>query len=288
MSLSFQQLLAEGVVVMDGAMGTLLQQRGISPGHPFDFANVTHPALVEAIHQEYVDAGSHLIETNTYGANRFKLSVHGLNDRVVEINRAGVAVARRAAGDRALVAGAMGPTGRHLAPIGKVQPEEASKAFLEQAQALLDAGVDLFLLETFADMDELHLAVEAVHSLCDLPIIAQKTFIEDGEALAAGLPRRVAERVAGWGVAAFGANCTNGPQRMLNIVRSLADVSDIPLSALPTAGLPQLIDGQIAYDATPRIFCPLRPPDRGSRRAPCGRLLRHHPGAYPRPGRSRA
>jgi methionine synthase I (cobalamin-dependent) len=131
----------------------------------------------------------------------------------------------RAAGDRALVAGAMGPIGRHLVPVGKITHEEAFRAFTEQAQALLDAGIDLFVLETFADLEELRLAVEAVRALCPHPIIAQKTFIEDGETLAGGLPRRVIEEVSRWDIVAFGANCTVGPQRMLSIIQEMAEGS---------------------------------------------------------------
>lgn len=254
MAAHLNALLADGVVVVDGAMGTLLQQRGIAQGHPYDLANITHPALVLEIHREYLAAGAQVIETNTYGANRFKLAAHGLEERVAEINRAGAAIARQAAGGRALVAGSVGPTGRHLAPIGKVDPEDAAAAFAEQVRALLEGGVDLFILETFADLEELRLAVNAVRAACDLPILAHKTFIEDGETIAAGLPARVAEAVAGWGLAGFGANCTVGPQRMLTIVQGMAEAATVPLSALPTAGLPQLVDGHIRYDATPEYF----------------------------------
>ncbi|HHX40492.1 MAG TPA: bifunctional homocysteine S-methyltransferase/methylenetetrahydrofolate reductase [Armatimonadetes bacterium] len=252
--MDLHQLLAEGVLVSDGAMGTLLEERGIPQGRAYDLANLTHPALVQSVHEEYIDAGARLIETNTYGANRFKLAPHGLGDQVAEINRAGVEIARRAAGDRALVAGAMGPIGRHLVPVGKITHAEAFRAFTEQAQALLDAGIDLFVLETFADLEELHLAVDAVRSLCSHPIIAQKTFIEDGETLAGGLPRRVIEEVSRWDIVAFGANCTVGPQRMLSIIQEMAEHSPLPISAIPTAGLPHLIGGRVAYDATPEYF----------------------------------
>ncbi|NLC55643.1 MAG: bifunctional homocysteine S-methyltransferase/methylenetetrahydrofolate reductase [Armatimonadetes bacterium] len=254
MAIDLDQLLAAGVVVLDGAMGTLLQQHGIPHGHPYDFANLTHPAIVQGIHAEYVAAGAHIIETNTYGANRFKLSAHGLGERVAEINAAGARLARQAAEGRALVAGSVGPIGRHLAPVGKVSPSEAAAAFAEQVQALLEGGVDLFVLETFTDLEELRLAVDAVRAACALPILAHKTFIEDGETLAEGLPRRVVAQVADWGLTAFGANCTVGPQRMLTIVQGMAEATTLPLSALPTAGLPQIIDGHVRYDATPEYF----------------------------------
>lgn len=251
---SLQGLLDQGIVVADGAMGTILQEQGIPFEHPYPYANVTHPDVVQDVHAAYVRAGARIVETNTYGANRLKLALSRLEDRVWEINQRGAELARRAAGDGALVAGAIGPLGKPLKPVGLVEPEAARAAFEEQAGALLAGGVDLFILETFADLEELRIAVEAVRSLSDLPIVAQKTFIEDAETLAEGLPQRVVSAVRAWGVAAVGANCTVGPQRMLQIVRGMAEAGGAVLSAMPTAGLPQLVDGAMTYDATPDYF----------------------------------
>jgi len=249
------QILEERILVADGAMGTLLSERGITFEHSYDYACLTHPAEVLAIHREYVAAGAGLIETNTYGANRFKLSQFGLEERVEEINRAAVRLAREAAGGRALVAGAVGPAGKPLAPIGRITRQEAEASLREQISALADEGVDVFLLETFADLDELELAVKAVRELAPgTPIIANKTFIEDGETLEEGLPSRVAQRLRELGVDIAGSNCTVGPQRMLGIVRQMASVEGLKLCAMPTAGLPQLIAGRIHYDLTPAYF----------------------------------
>jgi len=254
------EVLDAGVLVADGAMGTLLQGHGISFDHPYDYACVTHPDLVEEIHRDYLAAGARLIETNTYAANRMKLASRKLDDRVREINVRATALARRAAAARpskagpVLVAGSIGPLGRPIKPVGLVEPATARAVFREQAAALLEEGVDCFILETFADLAELKLAIEAVRDLADLPIIAEKTFIEDAETLTGGLPQRVAETLRGWGVQVMGANCTVGPQRMLQIVTGMAEVGGLPLSAMPTAGLPQLIDGQMRYECTPEYF----------------------------------
>lgn len=232
-------------------MGTLLHDRGVGYEHPYVRANLTHPELVSSIHKEYLGAGAALIETNTFGADRLRLASHNLEDSVREINATGARLARRAAdeasngGEKALVLGAIGPLGRSLEPVGSLTSEEAREIFLEQAGALLEGGADAVLLETFTDLRELRLAFDAVRTL-GAPVLAYKTFVEDGETLAEGLPARVAREVAGWDVEVFGANCTVGPQRMLGIVEQMSDEAG-PVAALPNPGLPQLIDGQIRY-----------------------------------------
>lgn len=248
-------LLNERIVVIDGAMGTMLTERGIEFEHCYDYANLTHPDLVRQVHADYVAAGAQLLESNTYGANRFKLGAFELQGKLEEINRAGVRLAREAAGDKALVAGSAGPVGKPLAPIGRVDPEEARAAIREQIQILLGEGIDVLILETFSDLQELDIAIdEALELARDIPIVAQKTFIEDGETLAEGLPERVAQRIAGRGIHIIGSNCTVGPQRMLGIVRQMARVPDIRISAIPTAGMPQLIAGKLTYSLTPDYF----------------------------------
>ncbi len=169
--------------------------------------------------------------------------------------------ARRAAGGKVLVAGAVGPCGKPLEPVGTIEPHLAMAAFREQATALIEAGVDLILLETFSDLEELRLAYQVIHQITDIAIIAQKVFIEDGETLAAGLPARFAEEVSGWpGIAAVGANCVVGPQRMREIVKSIASSTKIPVSAMPTPGLPQfvaasdMIGGTVRYAVSPAYF----------------------------------
>lgn len=251
MNPNLRDILESRIVIGDGAIGTLLHDRGIGYEHPYARANLTHPELVTSVHEEYLRAGAGLIETNTFAADRLRLSTHNLEDSVREINIAGARLARQSVdslangGEKALVLGAIGPLGRSLEPVGSLRPEEAREVFLEQAEALLEGGTDVILLETFTDVSELRLAFEAVKSL-GAPVLAYKTFVEDGETLAEGLPARVAREVSGWDVELFGANCTVGPQRMLGIVEQMSDAVG-PVAALPNPGLPQLIDGQIRY-----------------------------------------
>ncbi len=251
MSPNLREILENRVLVGDGAMGTLLHDRGVGYEHPYVRANLTHPELVKTIHEEYLRAGASLIETNTFAADRLRLASHNLEDSVREINATGARLARQAVdttdtgGEKALVLGAIGPLGRSLAPVGSLTPEEATEIFLEQAEALLEGGADAILLETFTDLQELRIAFDAVKPL-GTQVLAYKTFVEDGETLAEGLPARVAREISGWDVELFGANCTVGPQRMLGIVEQMSDAAG-PVAALPNPGLPQLIDGQIRY-----------------------------------------
>lgn len=246
----FSEALARGVLVGDGANGTRLAALGYTR-QPYDLANLDAPDLVVQVHREYFDAGADFVETNTFEANIIRLGDAGVDIR--ELNLAGARHAREAAGDR-LVLGAIGPSGKPMAPIGAISVEEMFDAFQTQAQALADGGVDGFILETFIDMDEMRVAVDAVRSVSDLPIIASKAYIEDGEALAEGLPNRCGAEMADLGVVAVGANCVVGPQRMIDIVRQLSESTDLPILAFPTPGLPQLVKGQVTYDTAPEYF----------------------------------
>ena len=243
--------LEAGVLLLDGANGTHLAELGYT--HlPYDRACLDAPELVERVHREYIAAGADAIETNTFSANRLRLEEP---EDAARIALAGAQIAVRAAeGTNAIVLGAIGPCGKPLEPIGHVTREEARAAFSEVAAALLDGGVDGFFLETFTDLCEMEVAVEAVRSLSDLPILASKAYIEDGEMLAEGLPERCTERMELWPVAALGANCVVGPQRMLDLVRSMRESSSLPVIALPTPGMPQLVKGQVAYDSSPEYF----------------------------------
>ena len=251
MSPNLRELLATRVLIGDGAVGTLLGERGVGFGHPYARANLSHPGMVTDIHLEYLRAGADVIETNTFAANRFKLETHDLEERVREVNAEGARLARKAAstvagtGDRVLVLGAIGPLGRPLAPIGPVSPERAKSVFLEQAEALLEGGADAILLETFTDLVELRLAYEAVEPL-DAPVLAYKTFVEDGETLAEGLPGRAAQEISSWGASLTGSNCTVGPQRMVEIIGQMADGAG-PVAAFPNPGLPQLVGGHVRF-----------------------------------------
>lgn len=251
MSANLRELLDTRVLIGDGAVGTLLGERGVGFGHPYARANLSHPEMVYAIHEEYLRAGANVIETNTFAANCFKLETHDLEDRVREVNAEGASLARKAAldiagtGDRAIVLGAIGPLGRSLTPVGPVSPEQARSVFREQAEALLEGGADVILLETFPDLVELRLAYEAVKDL-GAPVLAYKTFVEDGETLAEGLPERAAREISSWGADLTGANCTVGPQRMVEIIEQMAAGAG-PVAAFPNPGLPQLVDGHIRF-----------------------------------------
>jgi methionine synthase I (cobalamin-dependent)/5,10-methylenetetrahydrofolate reductase len=253
--LDFRELLEDRVLLGDGAMGTLLGERGVGFGHPYARANLSHPEMVAGIHEEYLRAGANVIETNTFSANRYKLEIHDLEDRVRQVNVEGARLARRAANTVAadtLVLGAIGPLGRLLAPIGPVSPEEAREVFLEQAEALLEGGADALLLETFTDLAELRLAYDAVR-LLGRPVLAYKTFVEDGETLAEGSPERAAREISSWGADLTGANCTVGPQRMVDIVEQMSAGAG-PVAAFPNPGLPQLVEGSVRYNRDVKHF----------------------------------
>jgi len=247
-------MLQEGVLIADGAMGTMLQRLGVQA--PYELANLVQPDIVRQVHRLYIEAGARLIETNTFGANRVKLSTHGAGHLVRDINLAAVRLAREAAGGLpVVVAGAVGPVGKPLAPIGQIAPQEAGEAFREQIAVLLEAGVDVILLETFTHLDELRIALEQLRALdSGIPVIAQKAFIEDGETLASGLPAQVARTLEGWGVDIIGANCVVGPQRMVGILQAMASATSLPLSVMPTPGLPQYQRGEVAFEAQPDYF----------------------------------
>lgn len=245
------ELLKREIVILDGANGTFLQSQGFH-SFPYDLANLESPELVLAAHRAYVEAGADMIETNTFSSNAIKMGATGAN--IHEVNMAGAKLAVEAAAGRAVVLGAIGPCGKTLEPIGTLSRELALAAFREQASALTEGGVDGFILETFADLDEVRIAVRAIREFSNLPILVSKAFVEDGEALAEGLPHRVGEELSEMDIAAIGANCVVGPQRMVDIVRQLAESTTKPVIALPTPGLPQRAKGAIVYDTSPEYF----------------------------------
>jgi homocysteine S-methyltransferase len=247
----FLEALAQRVLVCDGAMGTMLYERGVFLNRSFDELNLTEPAVVAAIHRDYLDAGADVIETNTFGANRFKLVNFGLADEVARINEAGARLAREAAGGRGWIAGAMGPLGVRIAPWGRTTEEAAIEAFREQAVALAAGGVDLFLLETFGDVTELAAAIRAVRSAAPLPVVAQLTTGEDGHTLDGTPPERFMEELVRAGADVVGVNCSVGPAAMLETIEQMARVSAVPLAAQPNAGQPREIDGRHLYLSSP-------------------------------------
>ncbi len=245
------EALSKPLLIGDGANGTVLAAMGFKL-QPTDLANLLSPDLVVQVHKQYFDAGSDFVETNTFASNRFKMAGHKVDVR--ELNLAGARLAREAAGTEGLVVGAIGPAGKPMEPIGHLTREEIAESVREQAEALIEGGVDGFFLESFVDVDELEVAVKTIQTLTKLPILVSKAYIEDGETLAEGYPIRSAARMAEWGVAAIGANCVVGPQRMTDLVRMISEASETPVVAFPTPGLPQLVKGQIAYDTSPEYF----------------------------------
>jgi homocysteine S-methyltransferase len=258
MGQTFRERLEAGVVLADGAMGTQLYARGIPFDQCFDELNLSAVELVRGIHLDYIDSGAELIETNTFGANRFKLASHGYSDRAVEFNRAGAALARQAvelSGRRVFVAGAMGPIGRPMAPLGAVSAEEVREAYTEQAEALASGGVDVLILETFTDLGELLEAVRAVRRAVTLPLVAEMTFTQEGKTLLGHGPREIAEALERAGADVVGANCSMGSQGILEVIEQMARfVHRARLSAMPNAGFPAYVGGRYMYVSTPEYM----------------------------------
>jgi methionine synthase / methylenetetrahydrofolate reductase (NADH) len=254
MPADFLTALNERILVCDGAMGTMLYAKGVLVPKGFDALNLQRPDLVSDVHIEYVRAGADVVETNTFGANRVKLGAVGLADAVEAVNREGVHLARAAAGDAVYVAGAIGPLGIRIEPWGKTGVDEARAHFREQAAALLAGGVDLFVLETFRDANEIGAAIDAVRSLTDLPIVAQMTTEEDGNTLDGTPPERFAPELARHGATVLGVNCAVGPASMLETIERLEAVTDRPLSAQPNAGKPREVEGRNLYLCSPEYM----------------------------------
>ena len=243
------------VVVFDGGVGTYLYEKGIFINTCFDELNLVNPDLVAEVHREYVTAGADVIETNTFGANRFKLAAHGLEKRVHEINERGAAIAKGVAKDEALVAGSMGPLGVEIEPLGKLSYEEAREAFREQAAGLIAGGVDLIVLETFLLVSELRQAIAAIKELdATLPIVAQVTINDDGHLLSGATMESFIEGMADTGVDVVGLNCSVGPRAMLDALETLRTLTPLPISVQPNAGLPQNIGGRNIYMTSPEYM----------------------------------
>src|SRR5262244_3844073 len=247
--------LAAGPLLCDGAMGTLLYARGVSLDACFDVLNLNNPRLVESIHADYIAAGADCIETNTFGANRFKLAVHGLEHQVREINRRGVALARdvrESSGRDVFVLGSIGPLGKYLAPLGTVTPDEARAAFHEQAEALLEGGVDAFVIETFSDLDEVALAVAAIRVMTDVPIIAQMAFTDDGVTFTGRPAAEVARALRALPIQGLGANCSVGSSTLYDVLEHMRpEAGSLPLCIQPNAGLPSRIGERVIYLSSP-------------------------------------
>ncbi len=261
MTVDFFQLLNENTLVADGAMGTMLNARGVSFEKCFDELNLTNPAVVAEVHREYIEAGAQIILTNTFSANRYKLEKHGLQDKLAAINTAGVELAKRVAAASfkdVLIAGDLGPLGVRLAPFGRVQLEDARAAFAEQVDALCAAGVDLLVIETIADLYEAREAVQAAKEHCSKPVIVSVTFTRDGRTILGDTPEKAARVLAESGADVIGVNCSGGPAQLLRILRQMklaVGANSRPYFWVkPNAGWPEQVGGRIMYPADPEYF----------------------------------
>ncbi len=256
-------LQSQPVVLGDGAMGTMLQGAGLVPGGSPEAWNTDRPGVIRGVYSSYVEEGSQIIETNTFGGNRYRLALHDLQSRGHELNRAGAALAREVADDelrrsgrQVLVAGSMGPTGEMLAPLGTLTPEEAEEVFAEQAAALAEGGADFILLETMSAMEEVEAAIRGIRRACDLPIAVTMTFDTHFRTMMGVKPAQAVKTLYALGVRVIGANCGNGPAEIERVISEMAAVAPegVYLIAQSNAGLPKVHDEQVHYDGTPEVM----------------------------------
>ena len=259
---SLSELFQTRSVLCDGAMGTMLYERGVFIHRCYDELNLSQPDLIRTIHEEYLQAGAEIIETNTFGGNRFRLQRHGLQDKVHDVNVAGAKIARQAADQirdkqatQAYVAGAVGPIGVQIEPLGKVSFAEARAAFAEQIRALAEGGVDLLVLETMTSLNEVHQAILAAREAApQLPILAMMTIDEEGNTLDGSSPEVAAQKLTEWGVDAVGCNCSAGPATILSAIERMRTATTLPLVAMPNAGMPRAVDGRNIYLCSPEYM----------------------------------
>ncbi len=252
---TFRERLRNEVIVFDGGVGTYLYEKGVFINRCYDELNLVQPDLVKEVHRDYVNAGADVIETNTFGANRFKLAQQGLEDKVYEINLKGAQLAKSVAKETTLVAGSVGPLSVQIEPLGKLSYDEAKEAFKEQIKGLVDGGVDLIIFETFVLVDEMVQAVRAVRELNpEMPIIAQVTINSDGQLLSGAPLESFIEKLSPYHVDAIGMNCSVGPKLMLDALEKLKGLTDIPISVQPNAGLPMNLGGRNIYMTSPEYM----------------------------------
>ena len=250
---TLKEIFADRPVLCDGAMGTVLYARGVFINRCYDELNLSDPSLILSIHEEYLQGGAEILETNTFGANRFRLARHGLASRTAEINEAGVRLARQAAehlkdkqaGD-AWIAGSVGPLGVHLEPLGKTGLEEARAAFAEQIAALARAGADMLMIETMPALNEAREALLAARETApELPVFVMVTVDDDGNCLDGSSPEHAATLLTELGADVIGCNCSTGPATVLTAIEAMRAVTSLPLVAMPNAGMPRAVEGQI-------------------------------------------
>src|ERR1700760_434820 len=260
------RLFAGGPVLCDGAMGTMLYARGVFINRCYDELNLTQPELIREIHAEYLQAGAEVIETNTFGGNAFRLELHGLKDKVREINVAGVRLARECVNQirekqatEAFVAGAIGPLGVRLEPLGKVGLDEARAAFAAQIRPLVEGGpgvgVDLLIIETMTSLAEAHQAILAARSEAPgVKVVVMMTVDEEGNCLDGTSAETAAVKLTEWGADALGCNCSAGPATVLSVIERMRPVTSKPLAAMPNAGIPRAVDGRTIYLTSPEYM----------------------------------
>lgn len=253
----WRSLLAQpGAILADGAMGTMLFEAGLQFGDPPEVWNIAHPDVVRSIHRGYLEAGSRIILTNTFGGNRFRLGMHNLESRVAELNRTAAVILRaevEAAGGQALVAGDIGPSGEILAPLGTLEYDLAVDGFAEQAGALIAGGADVIWIETMSALEEVRAAFEGVRRVSpDIPVITTMTFDTHGRTMMGVTPEQAARELHALGAAAVGGNCGNGPDELLAVIKKMRAVApEVTLVAKSNAGVPELIKGKAIYRAGP-------------------------------------
>jgi len=252
----FLSRIKQSPALCDGAMGTLLYAKGIFINRCYDELNLSQPDLIRGSHHDYLQAGAEIIETNTFGANSFRLARHSLADKVRDINRAGARLAREAAKSFDVwVAGSVGPLGTRIEPLGKTSFQEARDAFRQQIEALVEGGVDLLILETFGYLEEIHQAILAAREVkASLPLVAQVTIDEDANCLDGSNPETFAPKLAEWGADVIGCNCSVGPVAMLEAIERVRAVSSLPLAAQPNAGIPRSVEGRNIYLCSPEYM----------------------------------
>ncbi len=257
---NLKSLLQSGKpILLDGAMGTMLFAAGLNSGDSPEEWNVLHPDKVRAIHRAYIEAGSQIILTNTFGGSSVRLESHGLADRVFELNEAAAKNARAeadSAGRLVIVAGSIGPSGQILAPLGTLSLEDARQSFADQASGQAAGGVDLFWIETMSDLEEVKAAIAGIRSVSDLPISATMSFDTHGHTMMGISPSRAAEELSQLGLAALGANCGTGSNELIEAIRAMKEAApDLVLIAKANAGIPQLMeDGEVVYNGSPDVM----------------------------------
>jgi homocysteine S-methyltransferase len=259
---SLADIFSDRAMLADGAMGTVLYSRGILINRCYDELNLSDPALILSVHEEYLQAGADILETNTFGANRFRLGRHGLAGKVADINAAGVRLARQATqrlkekqGGEAYVAGSVGPLGVRLEPLGKTGLEEARAAFVEQIRALAAAGADLLIIETMPALNEAREALLAAGEAApDLPVLAMVTVDDESNCLDGSSPAQAAALLTEWGADAVGVNCSTGPATVLTAIEAMRGATALPIAAMPNAGLPRAVEGRNIYLCSPEYM----------------------------------